>query len=303
MEEKFHEAYLLLARIAACVGAWISGLPNVKLMEDGTVKDANGRVITRLEPGMIGLLPSGAKVEIPPVNIPPPSFNETIAGMGRRMAAGLGVSYSLVSRDFSRATFSSNRAEQLEDRKGYRPVQRIIWHRHSLPFWRRRIAWAIRTGEITLTAAQRAAWLSDPDRLLKMKPNYPGWDWVDPKKQADAAKIEKDEGFKSVPEIIEERGGDWREVIRQQIEFEKFEAAEREKAGLPPRQPPAASGAPGGGGTDEVREDDETDREDEETRARVIAEDHAAREGRLAILNGHHATTDGSGNGTHRPVS
>lgn len=294
MEEQFHEAYILLARIAACVGAWIKGLPNTKLMADGQVIDARtGQAITRLEPGMIGLLPQNADVVINGTNVPPPAFAETIKGMGRRMSSGMNLSYSVVARDFSEATFSSNRAEQLEDRKSYRPVQRILWHRHTLPWWRGRIAWAIKTGEITLRPNQRAVWVVDPDRILKLKPIYPGWEWVDPAKQANAAKVEVEMGFKSVPEIIEERGGDWREVVRQQLEFEKYEMEQREAAGLSPRQPPAADDAPGGGDTEDDREDKD-DSEDDDT--------DGTRAQRLAVMGIDGHKTHGSDNGTSRRI-
>lgn len=241
LEEQFHEAYLMLARIAACLGIYIEGGHGTVGDPNGQLTDAAGDPIERMEPGQIGYLPAGAKINTSGTSVPPPTFAATEEVMLRRMAAGLGISFASLSRDYSKATFSATRAESLEDRKGYRPLQAFIWNRIVRPHYRRCVAYWIASGELELTTEQRAAWLASPEQINKAQAIYPGWEWVNPAQEATAAKIAIESGISSLQAEAASRGHHWRDLIDQRLEAEQYERDQRERKGLPERVPANAA--------------------------------------------------------------
>lgn len=240
MEAGFNEAYLLLARIAACVSVWLSGATDENLMApDGKTpmpmsNAADGSFIKRLVPGLIGLLRKGVEPKILSSNIPPPTFASTTEIMQRRLAAGLNMSYAVVARDFSKATFSATRAEQLEDRKEYEPLQGWIVHFHTRPLYRRFVAWAITSGRVTLTPEQLQVWITNPEQIYGAMWLYPGWKWVNPLQEATATQVELATGITDFITVCGEQGRDWRQVLERQYRVELYDARRRKEVGLPP---------------------------------------------------------------------
>lgn len=234
MEDNFQEAFLLLARAAACVGVFFEDEAGDDLLdESGAVsplKDVDGNPIKRLEPGLIGF---GKKAPtVVASRLPPPTFGMTEEILQRRIATGLNISYAAVARDFSKATFSATRAEQLEDRKQYRPVQEFIWHDHTRPLYRRWVQWNLASGEVKLTPEQRSRYAADPEQFLRASVIYPGWEWVNPLQEAQATKVELEIGAVSIQDVCAAKGRDWRETTRKALLAEKFRADERKRLGL-----------------------------------------------------------------------
>jgi lambda family phage portal protein len=235
MEEAFHEAYLMLARIAACLGAFIEGTSGPALASSTKLTDSDGQPIDKLEPGLIGYLPAGAKVNIGSASVPPPTWGMTEEILHRRMAAGLNVSYAAISRDYSKATFSATRAEQLEDRKHYRPLQEFVYQHHTRPLYRRWVDWAVLTGALKLTPAQQKLLRDNREALYACTVIMPGWEWINPKDEASAAETELRIGSATLQQLAAARGTYWRDLVDQALQVEKYETDRRKELGLGPK--------------------------------------------------------------------
>lgn len=237
----YSEANIALAQAAASVGLYFEGVrAPTQLANTGDsdqAVDAQGRTIQELGPLMVGYMPKGGKVNMLSMNAPGPQFATVKESLTRDIGAGTGLSYGTVSRDRSRATFSSTRGELLDDRKTYQPDQQIIWDDHTFPYFRRVIKHAIRMGRITLTAEQRAVYLTDPRRILHaLEPMFGGWDWVNPQQEAQATDLSIKTGVMDRETACAQRGLDAKDVIRRQCRTELFEKKLREQMGLPPRE-------------------------------------------------------------------
>jgi lambda family phage portal protein len=126
----------------------------------------------------------------------------------RSIAAGLGVSYETVSRDFSQTNYSSSRLSLLEDRDNYRQIQGwLIENLHQVVF----DAWldmAALSGALNLPGYD-----NDPGRYNAAKWMPRSWEWVDPLKEVQAYKEAVRCGFMTQGEVVAKSGGDLDELL------------------------------------------------------------------------------------------
>ena len=235
-EDAYQRDVMDQAHLAACLGAFFES-PDDNLFRqpsgaNAAAVDAMGNPITRIEGATVGFVRKGGGLQIVGTNLPQQGFENATAVLQRRMSRALRVPYSALSGDASRTTFSSMRGEGLDARKGYRPAQRFVWEHHTEPWRRRLIDWAVLTGRITLTGEQVAAIAKNPETLYRCEVGYPGWDYVNPAQEANAAATDIKSGVKSPVEVIQERGGNWRRTVRQAVKYASFRKQELEAAGL-----------------------------------------------------------------------
>ena len=99
-------------------------------------------------------------------------FEPFVLVMLRSMAAGLGVSYESISRDFSKTNYSSSRLALLEDRENWRTLQQKVircFHQRVLRAWLRA---SVNVGELSLPGYQ-----TEPERFeTAVKWVARGWD-------------------------------------------------------------------------------------------------------------------------------
>jgi lambda family phage portal protein len=129
------------------------------------------------------------------------------------------LSYELVSRDYSRANYSSIRTGSLEDQRRFRPMQKFLIWRLCQPVyraWFRQAVLAKEAGQTGLDAfPSLSEYIEAPEEWTRCNWRAPGWEWVDPLKDVQAAAIEVKEGFRSRGDIIEANGGDLRETFTE----------------------------------------------------------------------------------------
>lgn len=236
----FNEAYLDLARVAACVSVWVTGTANpFKVNSDGTstLSDAGGNPISELATGMVGVLPAGADVKIASPNLPPPGMEMVQRITLRAIAAALGVSYSRLARDYSQTTFSAARAEAIEDRIGYQPIQELVWTGMAHPWYMRMVPHWLAAGKLTLTPEQTAIVRKDMDQLMRCEAGYPGNQWISPREEAVATQLELQMGITSIKGVCSEKGRQWQRVVDDILEVEKYTRDRRAQMGLPAPTP------------------------------------------------------------------
>lgn len=274
LEDQYHEANLLLMQAAASVGLVVKGgagqnISNVgNNSAEGRLTDANGNEITQLRPGLIGHVPHNVDVTMLNPNIGGTQVAEMTSMLLRRIASGLNVSYSALARDYARSSFAAQRAEALQDRRGYRRLQRVVWWQGpGFGWYWRLVRWWIVTGQINMRAEVRRAWVDSPDLLYRHSVIAPGWEWVDPLREAQAETIALDNVTTSVQRLTAARGERWRDVIDEQLDAEQYESEQRKKRGMSSRPEPratAVAAAGAGSESDDEADDAETDEDADE---------------------------------------
>jgi lambda family phage portal protein len=207
--------------------------------------DTNGNRFERLEPAQVAHLMPGEDIEIVNPSRPNGNADPWIALILRSIAVAMGISYELVSRDYSRTNYSSNRASALEDRRRFRPMQNfLIWHLCQ-PVYKEFFASCVMNNVDGFPSM--AEFVDDPRKWLKCNWRTPGWEWVDPLKEVQAATMAVEELFMSHGDVIESSfGGDLRETwgeLEKEEELRKklklLKAAEKA-----PPMPAPVPGAP-----------------------------------------------------------
>lgn len=214
--------------------------------EQGVDPALAGNKAMDAEPGLIEDLSQnpGLKFEKWDPAYPHEQYDMFIKTRVRRIGAGLDTSYYALANDLTDVNFSSIRAGLLEDREHYKALQTWwIAHFESQVF----LAWlevALMNGTIRNPATNFALPMSKIEKFEQHAFRPRRWPWVDPEKDANAAKIAVDNRLKSRSEVIEENS---QNTFEQVIEEQAMEQQVAEAAGveLPPcadKMPPPPTG-------------------------------------------------------------
>lgn len=215
------ENELQASAVAACFGVAIkteasfTGLP-ADSTEDS--EDSRGSPYRFLEPGMVLELDPGDSVE--PINPTRPNtgaavFIETIL---RAVSAGMGLSYEVVARDYTKTNYSSARTSQLEDRKRYRVWQQYLVSHLCQPVYDRFMDAAARAG---LEDFPSAGELLDARRkVAPVEWQTPEWEWVDPMSEQQASANSIRDLQSTYQAELGSTGRNWRAVFYQRAKEE-----------------------------------------------------------------------------------
>lgn len=169
--------------------------------------DPNQPPIYQMDGGMIvANTAPGEKVEFFDTSRPNTGAEPWLNGQMRRLAAGSGLSYSAVARDYN-GTYSAQRQELVENWPHYHALTGIFVAQWSRPTYQEFCKWrALAKGvpaDLDITTLSDALYLGPP------------MPWIDPLKEADAQVVLVQAGFKSSAQVIRERGGALRDTYRQ----------------------------------------------------------------------------------------
>ncbi len=203
--DAFEDATLVRQKVATLFTGFIEDESRAAGLTDGATTD--GVAEAGLEPGTMIVLPSGAKITFPDVPDPGPYADYTKAHL-RAIAMGLGVTEYQLSGDLRGANYSSLRAGLVEFRRAAEQLQHgVIVYQFCRPVWRRFVTMAVLSGALPARDFER-----NPTPYLAARWIAPGWDWVDPLKDAQAQVLALDNLLKSRSEAISERGLDPEQV-------------------------------------------------------------------------------------------
>lgn len=163
-----------------------------------------------LYPGMIKHLAPGESI----TSINPAGQSTTADGLirsiQRQAGAGAGLSYEAVSRDLSQTNYSSGRMGQLQDRRTYGEWQQYLIDHFLQPIFCEWLQLEVLGGRLILPD-----YWTEPDRYESVRWVPPGWDWIDPLKEANANKIALETAQTTLQKICASRGEDYRDVLAQ----------------------------------------------------------------------------------------
>lgn len=178
-------------------------------------------------------LEAGVDVVFPQLTHPNAILPDFSRALLKGIAAGFGVSYHSLAGDVSDANYSSARVALLDERDMWKKRQSAFISGACDPIFRAWLPMALLSGAVKLP-------VSDPERLCRPVWWPRSWDWVDPKKDAEAALISIRGGLSTHQQELGARGQDWRETFRQ-LQAERQYAAE---LGLDLSEKPAAAPQP-----------------------------------------------------------
>lgn len=242
--QMYDEYQLVAARLEACIGAVIeqdvqlaaSPALGVKPPAGKAATDAAGNDLLEFVPGMFPRLSPGEKVNWHHPVRPGQLYDPFVKAQLNHVAAGAGLDYPTVARDFTGATFSGQRQGMLERNAETDPLQALLIDALCQPTWEEFIALAVAEGRLAAPG-----FLEDPEMAavyLQAEWQAPPKPWIDPQKQAMAAEIALRNGLATRRTYLNELGADWRETIAQLADEE---AAARER-GVQIKPAPAAAG-------------------------------------------------------------
>ena len=221
---EYAEAELVAARIAACFSLFITSEASMDVSAGGAYdRSPSGQLLESLEPGMIKHLMPGESITSFNPQRPGSSFEPFVDRILKAISAALGLPYELVAKDFSKTNYSSARAALLEARRYFRMRQEWLAQKFCQPVWDMVLEEVYLSRKITAETfyenKQRwtgASWIA------------PGWEWVDPLKEAQAAEVGLRNGIVTYSDIYAQDGKDWEECFEQR----KREQEKIKKLGL-----------------------------------------------------------------------
>lgn len=202
----YEEAEVVAARASAALMGFIES-PEGELQGDDVM---DGDRVTDFEPGVFKYLAPGEKVNIPTMNRPGGQFDPFMRAMLRGAAAGIGVSYESLSRDYSQSNYSSSRLALLDDRDNWRAIQKWIienFHQKVFEAW---LEMAVLGGVLDLAGYETA-----PEVYQKVRWMPRGWSWVDPAREVAALKDAVRSGFMTQADVLASSGTDLEELMAQ----------------------------------------------------------------------------------------
>lgn len=204
--EGFQEAEVVRARASSSLMGFITS-PEGELLGDDVEA---GERVQDWSPGRWHYLAPGEAVSVPDLGSPDMQFEAFLRAMLRSVAAGTGVSFESISKDFTQTNYSSSRLSLLEERDHWRMLQRWMiesFHQRVFEQW---LEMAVLSGALNLPLYE-----TDPDRYRNVRWMPRGWSWVDPQKEITALREAEMAGYITKTQIIAENGGDIEELLNQ----------------------------------------------------------------------------------------
>ena len=222
----YEESERIAAKVAASLTAYVKRNADAGYNPQGAPAvetDANGAAMPRdlrMQPGMIiDTLQVGEEVGMIDSNRPNPNLITWRSGQLRAFAAGIGASYSSVSKDYN-GTYSAQRQELVEQWVHYAVLADEFVGMFVQPTYESFVQAAHLSGVVPIPADVAPGTADDALFVGQSMP------WIDPMKEANAWEKLVQSGFASEVEVIRKRGGNPRDVIEQVAAFRE-DAANR----------------------------------------------------------------------------
>jgi len=163
--------------------------------------EEQGEIVEEIEAGSSRLLPYGVTFKPYDNKHPSTNFAPFTKAAVRRVAGAFGTSYNRLANDLEGVSFSSLRSGELDERDFYKTVQRFLIDELLDAVAERWLASSMLSGALAIPPRHFSR-LS----LIEWLPR--GWDWVDPKKDSDAAKTGLETLTDTVGSILRRKGID-----------------------------------------------------------------------------------------------
>lgn len=184
----------------------------------GSALDRAMRSLTMV-PGMIGTdLGPGEEIQVIDSKRPNPNIDTYLNGQLRRMAGGIGASFSSLSLNYM-GTYSAQRQELVEKYGAYAMLGEQFVARFVRPTWEDFVSAAVLGNQVRMP---RGWELRDLAAAVYIRPQMP---WIDPLKEVLAMGERVDRGWMADQQAITQSGNDPEEVLRLQEDWRSRQPA------------------------------------------------------------------------------
>ena len=199
--DAYDEAELVRKKIEACFAAFVTGVQDEETLGKART-EADGSRIETFEPGMIEYLEPGRDVKFASPSASG-GYAEYMRLQLHAIAAGVGLTYELLTGDLSQVNYSSIRAGLIEFRRRMEALQwQLLVPGLCQPVWRRFVL-----------AAQAAGKLPDGD--IGADWTAPRFEAVDPMKDIQADILAVRAGVMTLKEAIARQGYEPAQVLAE----------------------------------------------------------------------------------------
>ena len=235
--DQYQDAELVRKKTVAMITHFIrvaSTLDVPKIGTDGTEPDLPE--VTNVVPGSTIYLKEGEEVQASQAADVGPNYTEFIQSCLYQIAAGMGITYEMISGDRPSVNYSSIRAGQLEVRRRIEQFQhQVLVYQFCRPVWEAFLEGCVMGGKLDAKEYNQ-----NKAQYLDVEWRTPAWAWVDPVKDVQAKILEINNHLTSRDAVIHERGEDPEEVDAS-ID-EGIKRSDYEPGAVPPPAPGAQQG-------------------------------------------------------------
>lgn len=202
----YEESELVAARVSSGKMGFFTSPTGDSYTGDAT--DADGNLISEVEPGSMEQLPAGTTFSAFDPQHPTTAFDAFCRTVLRGAAAGLNVSYASLTADVSDVNYSSLRGAVMEEREHWRVLHGWIVERLHARVYRDWLSVALATPKLPLPPSRF-------EKALDVRWQSRGWSWVDPLKDIEASTKAIELGVATRQEIAASQGKDWDEIVER----------------------------------------------------------------------------------------
>lgn len=239
----YEEAAVVAARVGASkMGIWTRGEDGEDLAAVATGKDASGNLQMSAEPGDFIEAPLGYKLESWNPDYPHQNFESFLKACLRGLSSGVDVATHNLSGDMTEVNYSSARIAELGEREIWKLLQEWVNASVLLPIFREWLSNALMRGDITLDSgsplpADRLGRYAEAVRFQGRR-----WDWVDPLKDAQAARELLGMALTSRTRIAAAQGCEFEDIVDELAQEQQMlqERGLPMSSGAGPTAPPAS---------------------------------------------------------------
>jgi lambda family phage portal protein len=218
--KEYEDDERMAAKMAAeYVFKWTRGSPDMA-SEGWDPTSIQAPPMFRMDGGMIIAGGPGEGLDAVDTKRPNSNADPFVTGQLRRVAAGVGLSASAVTRNYN-GTYSAQRQELVECWPHYAALTAIFVSQHTRHVWQRFVTWEMLTYGVPLDLD-----LDTAADALFLGPPMP---WINPVDEAEANILLVQAAFKTSAQVMRERGGSLTETYRQLGQERRI----REEQGVP----------------------------------------------------------------------
>ena len=223
MLDGYEEAAIVAARVGASKMGFFT-TPEGDGLSIADDQDDQGNYITDADPGTFGVLPRGAELQNWTPEYPHANYESFMKSRLRAIASGLGVTYHTLGNDLEGVSFSSIRSGTLEERDAWMVLQNWFSDAFLRPVFLQWLLYALSKQAITFPSGS-ALPISKLEKFSEHAWQGRRWQWVDPLKDIEAARLSIKSGIASPQMIAAQNGVDVEDVIQAIAAFEAQVAA------------------------------------------------------------------------------
>ncbi len=171
----------------------------------------------QLEGGSIIPLHPGDKLSTFNPSRPNGAYESFVNAVLRYISTGLNIPYELLMKDFTKTNYSSARAALLEAWRFFLAKREWLGIYWATPVYEMWLEEAIARGEV-----EDPGYYENRDAVCACEWIGPGRGWVDPVKEADAAKSRMEGNLSTLERECAEQGLDWEDVLEQRAREKQF---------------------------------------------------------------------------------